>query len=229
MTSYLKNSEALNAQFEAAHIAVADIIELQENAETVSGQIGTKADILFDEIVRIQKDTDQPVNQIFNTLAYLSGHDFYQDSDGNPDAAGKKNNRDCPWPKGTLSTYRAQCQKAERPTADGGLATRVSEFPDFKTLRADVNPRVKKTDELLELIKRYRKELSADDAQHVDVDAANYIEKYVRAILEERAANAAAKEAETKQKPLTKTQADKRTKTQAAKASVKSNAKRKAA
>ena len=49
MTTLLKNTEALDAQFGAAHEAVQDIIELQEKAEGVSGQIGTVADTLFSD------------------------------------------------------------------------------------------------------------------------------------------------------------------------------------
>tara|TARA_E500000178_G_scaffold274387_1_gene272990 strand:+ start:98 stop:856 length:759 start_codon:yes stop_codon:yes gene_type:complete len=251
MTTLLKNTEALDAQFGAAHEAVQDIIELQEKAEGVSGQIGTVADTLFSEIVTIQKETEQSAAQIFNTLAYLSGHDYYQDEVGNPDSNGKKNNRGAPWPKGTLSTYRAQCQKAERAECEGGLDKPVSSFDSFKELRAEVNPREKKVDELLDLIKKYRKELSKDDAQHVDVDAFNYINGYVSKIIEQREETrrekeaaqiaaelarvkaeeqaAKAKEEATKQKPLTKAEAAKREAAQSAKASVKSNAKKRKA
>lgn len=140
--TYLKLSEELNPTFGKAHAAVQDIIEAQEEAEGIQSNIGALCDTLFAEVVSIQKTEGQSATEIFNVLAYLGGFDYIAAEDGTPNIAGKKNKRpDGAWPKGSLSTYRAQCQKAERPKNQGGLGKKVSDFPTFKELRAEVNPR----------------------------------------------------------------------------------------
>ena len=144
--TYAKLSAELAPVYEKAQIAVMDIVEAQEAAEGISGQIGTLCDKLFAEVRGIQLNKGKSASEIFNVLAYLAGYDYIAAADGTPDINGKKNSKGAPWPKGTLSTYRAQCQKVERPKNQGGLGRKVSDYPTFKELRAEANPRVEKSD-----------------------------------------------------------------------------------
>jgi len=211
--NHLKNSDALMGSHEEALTICHNILEGKEASAALSADIARLSDSLFDAVKRLCKAEDITVEQAFNNIAYMMGYDYKGDEGGNPEAGGTYTKREGgAWPKGTLSTYRAQMNKFDKE--HGGIA----KAPTFTEMKKTVNP--KKEDALLSAIKAMRKEWA--DKPETLAKMEKVLLQDIKAGIEFEAKRikeiaVAAKKAEKKQEPIAP-----------AKAAPKSNAKKKA-
>ena len=212
--TYLKNSDALMDSHEEALTICHDILEGNDAAREIKDKVVRLSDRLFEAVKRLCKSEGISVEEAFNNLAFMMGYNYNGDTEtGAPDLGGSYIKREGgAWPKGTLSTYRAQMGKFDKE--HGG----IEKAPTFTELKKTVNP--KKSDPLLEAIKEVRanKELSDAEKQCIEVDMLNTLKDYLQRVVADK--KDAAKRAQgPKQAPKAK----------AAPKAPKSHAKKKAA
>ena len=150
-TNYLKNSAALEASHEEALTICHDILEGKEATKKLNEKVAKLSDQLFSAVKTLCKNEGISVEEAFNNLAFMMGYNYTGDpKTGAPDTKGDYIKKGEAWPKGTLSTYRAQMNKFDKE--HGGIA----EAPTFTEMKKTVNP--KQDDPLLDAIKAMRKE-----------------------------------------------------------------------
>ena len=210
--NYKRNSDALMDSHESALTICHDILEGKEATKALNDKVAKLSDALFMAVKDLCKAEEISVEEAFNNLAFMMGYNFTGNpKTGQPDTSGEYIKRGDAWPKGTLSTYRAQMNKFDKE--HGGIA----KAPTFTEMKKTVNP--KTADPLLDAIKAMRKEW-ADKPQTLAKLEKELLQD-IRAGIEFEAKRlkdieAAAKKAEKKQAPKTA-------------AAPKSNAKKKAA
>jgi len=149
--NYKRNSDALLDSHESALTICHDILEGKEATKALNDKVAKLSDALFLAVKDLCKTEDISVEEAFNNLAFMMGYNFTGDpKTGKPDVTGEYIKRGDAWPKGTLSTYRAQMNKFDKE--HGGIA----KAPTFSEMKKTVNP--KKADKLLDAIKSMRKE-----------------------------------------------------------------------
>lgn len=211
-TNYLKNSAALEASHDEALTICHDILEGKEATKKLNEKVAKLSDQLFEAVKTLCKNEGISVEDAFNNLAFMMGYNYTGDpKTGAPDTKGDYIKKGDAWPKGTLSTYRAQMNKFDKE--HGG----ISNAPTFTEMKKTVNP--KNADPLLDAIKAMRKGW-ADKPQTL-AKMEKVLLQDIRAGIEFEAKRikeieAAAKKAAPKQAPKTA-------------AAPKSNAKKKAA
>lgn len=211
-TNYLKNSAALEASHDEALTICHDILEGKEATKKLNEKVAKLSDQLFEAVKTLCKNEGISVEDAFNNLAFMMGYNYTGDpKTGAPDTKGDYIKKGDAWPKGTLSTYRAQMNKFDKE--HGGIA----KAPTFTEMKKTVNP--KSADPLMDAIKAMRKGW-ADKPQTL-AKMEKVLLQDIRAGIEFEAKRikdieAAAKKAEKKQAPKTA-------------AAPKSNAKKKAA
>ena len=164
--TFLKNSDALMNSHEEALTICHDILEGNDAAREIKDKVVRLSDRLFEAVKRLCKAEDISVEEAFNNLAFMMGYNYNGDTEtGAPDLDGAYIKREGgAWPKGTLSTYRAQMGKFDKQ--HGG----IEKAPTFTELKKTVNP--KKADPLLEAIKAYRASKEWTDKEKASMDAA---------------------------------------------------------
>lgn len=129
--NYLKNSEALKPVFEKAETICHDILEAQDDAKAIAGNIGELANNLFMQCREISKNEGLKPTEIFNNLQFMLGYSYKADKTGAPDLDGKTyKTEQGSWPRGTLSTYRATMLAAEKR-----LNKNLHDFPTYEALK----------------------------------------------------------------------------------------------
>ena len=209
--NYLKNSDALMASHDEALTICHDILEGKEATKKLNEKVAKLSDQLFSAVKSLCDKEAISVEEAFNNLAFMMGYNYTGNpKTGAPDVTGEYIKKGEAWPKGTLSTYRAQMNKFDKE--HGGIA----KAPTFTEMKKTVNP--KQADPLLDAIKAMRKEWAekpqtlAKMEKDLLSDIRAGIEFEIKRLKD---IEAAAKKTEKKQAPKT--------------AAPKSNAKKKAA
>ena len=132
--AFLKNSAALNPIFGDAQAACKSILDIKAGIVKEDAKLTDVSTTLFNQVRGISKTEGLPAKEIFNRLAYLMGYDHKTDAAGNLDVDGtKKVKEGGPWPRGTLSTYRAVIQSWEKE-----FKQPIHKAPDMKAVRDDL-------------------------------------------------------------------------------------------